>query len=157
MKTIKHYRFLAIVLPLLIVLGGCAHWRPQFEQPTVKVVTLRALPAEGMEQRFAIGLRITNPNSVPLNLAGMSYRLRLNSYDLLSGVASDIPSIAPYSEIPLEVSAGINLLNSLRLVRSLMARPDEAIAYELSVKLETTSRLLPMIRLQEAGEIKLSP
>jgi len=146
-----------VVLLLMLVVSGCAHLRPHFEEPGVEVVSLRMLPADGMTQRFAIGLRITNPNSVALNLAGMSYRLRLNDYDLLRGVANDIPVIEAFSETSLEVSAAINLLNSVRLVHALLAQPEQAVTYQLIAKLETRSRLFPAIRIQESGNIKLSP
>lgn len=156
MKRIKLKAYPIAILLLTLIVAGCAHLRIDFEEPTVKVVSLRALPADGMEQKFAIGLSITNPNAIALNLVGMSYRLSLKGYDLLGGVANDIPEIPAYSEVPLEITTSVNLLNSLRFIQSLLTEPADKIDYQLSAKLELNSKLWPAIRLVEKGEIALT-
>lgn len=141
---------------ILVSLAACTQLRPDFEEPGVKVVSLRALPAEGMEQKFAIGLRITNPNTFALNLVGMSYHLKIQGYDLLDGVANDIPEIPAFADIPLQVTASVNMLNSLRFIRTLLSEPQDRIEYELGVKLALNSRLFPTLHLAEKGEISLT-
>lgn len=147
---------LVLALMTLVLLSGCAHLGLKLEQPQVKVVSLKVLPAEGMEQRFGIGLRITNPNGIGINLVGMSYSLRLQGYDLLSGVANDIPEIPAYSEVPLEIIANVDLFNGLRFIQSLLEKPTDQLSYELVAKLELESSLLPAIRIVERGSIALS-
>ena len=152
----KKWGLMQLMIALLLTLGGCAHLRTDFEEPRVKVVALRALPAKGMEQSFAIGLRITNPNSFTLGLVGMSYSLRVQGFDLLDGVANNIPEIPAYSEVPIELKASVNMLNSLRFIRTLLTQPQNTIEYELAAKLALSSRLFPTIRLVEKGEIALT-
>lgn len=144
-----------LLVAALGLLSSCAHWRADFEEPRLNLTSIRALPGEGMAQSFAIGLRVTNPNAIPLKLVGLSYRLNLQGYDLLDGVANDIPEIAAFGDTDLELVATVNLLNSLRFVQSLLAKPQEPLVYVLSAKLGLDSRWLPTLRLEEKGEIRL--
>ena len=152
----KKIRYMVFLVGALLAVSGCGHLRTDFEDPRVKVVSLQALPAEGMEQSFAIGLRISNPNAFALNLVGMSYSLRLQGYDLLDGVANNIPEIPAYSEVPIEVKATVNMLNGLLFIRTILTAPQSTIQYELAAKLALDSRLLPTIRLVEKGNIALT-
>jgi len=127
-----------------------------FEEPKVKVVSLKALPAEGMQQRFAIGLTITNPNQVPLNIDGMSYSLKLAGFDLLSGVSNNIPEIKAFSETPVEIEASVSLVAGLRFLASLAKNPDKPLTYELAAKLSTASLWGLPIKVSESGTIDLS-
>lgn len=144
-----------ILLVMITTLSGCASLGVNFEDPQVKVVSLKALPSENLEQRFIIGLRILNPNATALNLVGMSYSLRLQGFDLLSGVKNDIPPIPAYSEVPVEVEASINVINGLRFFSSLLSQPEAPLNYELVAKLDVGSKLLPAVRVIESGQIDL--
>lgn len=155
-NRVYNRRWLVIAGLMLVLLGGCAHLGLKLEQPQVKVVSLRLLPSEGMEQRFGIGLRITNPNATGINLVGMSYSLKLQGYDLLSGVSNDIPPIDAYSEVPLEIIANVDLFNGLRFIQSLLENPTDNLSYELVAKLSLDSSLLPPIRIVESGNIALT-
>ncbi len=155
MKVLSCY-FKAVFCLILLFASGCAHLRMDFEEPEVKLTSLRMLPHEGLEQRFEIGLKVSNPNRVALNLVGMSYRLELRDYDILSGVARDIPEIPAYAEVPVVLYASVNLIGGMRLIRSLLAEPDDSIEYLLSMKLDIDSTLLPSVRLEEKGAIALT-
>ena len=47
----------------LFFLSGCATINPHYEQPSVELVSFKVLPANGFEQNFEIGLKLTNPNN----------------------------------------------------------------------------------------------
>ncbi len=143
------------MLVLLFALG-CAHLRSDFEEPQVRLTSLRMLPTQDLEQQFEIGLKLSNPNASPLNLVGMSYRLKLRDFDILNGVARDIPEIPGYSEVPVTLLASVNLLGGVRLIRSLLSEPDGSIEFLLSMKLDIDSALLPSVRLEEKGAIALT-
>lgn len=145
-----------LLIVMTITLSGCATLSPDFEDPQVKVVSLRMLPAESQAQGVAIGLRILNPNSTGLNLVGMSYSLRLQGHDLLSGARNDIPPIPAYSEVPVEVVATFNLINGLRFLQTMINQQDDIMNYELVAKLDIGSRLMPAVRITESGQIKLN-
>ena len=141
---------------LVFTLSGCASLGVNFEDPQVKVTSLRLLPSNTLEKRFIIGLRVLNPNASPLNLVGMSYSLRLEGYDLLSGAKNDIPPIPAYAEVPMEVEASINIINSLRFFQALLNKTDNSVDYELVAKLDIGSKLLPAFKVVESGQISLN-
>lgn len=154
-KPLRAFSLRAGLLALLLIVSGCASLSMPFERPDVKLVSVKLLPSDGMEQRLAIGLRITNPNNVTLNLVGMKYSLSLQGFDLLSGVTKDIPSIEGYSDTSLEVIATVDWLNGIRLLHSLMSRTESSVSYELDAKLDP-GHLLPAFHVTETGMINLA-
>jgi len=108
-----------------------------------------------MAQRLAIKLRILNSNSVTLPLKGMKYSLDLQGYELISGVSNDIAPIAAYSEAEVELLATVDWINGLRLLQSVLARPESAVSYKLEAKL-SPGALLPAFRVVERGVIDIN-
>jgi len=154
-KLLSRYSLRFTVLAWLLILSGCASLSPHFERPDVKLISVKLLPSDNFEQRLAIGLRITNPNSVTLKLVGMKYSLRLDGYNLISGVSNDIPAINSYSDTSVEVIATVDWLNGLRLLQGLLAKPNSSVSYELDAKLDP-GLLLPAIHVIERGMVDLA-
>jgi len=154
-KSLSLFSLRASVLALLLVLSGCASLSMPFEKPDVKLVSVNLLPSDGLAQSLAIKLRVTNPNSVTLPLVGMKYSLSLQGYDLVSGVTRDIAPIPGYSDTDVELSATVDWINGLRLIRSLVASPGSSVRYELDAKLDP-GKLLPAFHVTERGMIDLS-
>ena len=50
----------------LFFLSGCATMNLDYEEPTIELISFKALPANGFEQNFEIGLKLTNPNNFEL-------------------------------------------------------------------------------------------
>ena len=149
----RRYFFLALI-PLLAMTSGCALWRGNFQNPEVYLTRIAPLPGEGLEQRFAIGLRIVNPNRTPLAIRGMSYGLTLMGEKIVSGVTADIADIPAYGVAEVELQAAANLLGAVRLVSTLISRPAQAIDYALEARLDLRGFLIPL-RIAETGSIQL--
>lgn len=145
----------SMILATLLMLAGCATLRPDFEAPTVTVSSIRALPAETMVPRFEIGLHIVNPNRAALELHGLAYRLTLQGYNILTGVAKDLPTIDGYGEGNLTLIATADMVNSIRWLANLISTESEIITYELEAKLDLGG-VHPLIRVKKKGEINLS-
>lgn len=142
---------------LAFTLTGCATLSPGFTDPEVKVVGLKLLPAQQgeMAPRLGVQLSISNPNNVDLSVTGMSYSIDLDGFSLLSGVRADIPTFKAYSETPLELSLSADVIQMVKLVRALTARPtNKPLEYEFKAKLDT-GRLRPAIRISETGSVAL--
>ncbi len=144
----------ALFFALLLLPSGCATLQPGFETPSVSLTSFRLLPSENMAPRFEIGLHVINPNLAPLPLKGISYKVILEGYQLLSGVTNDLPVIPGYGEGDIILQASADLFSGLRLLSELMTEPRETFGYELEAKLDI-GRMLPSIRVKEAGEILL--
>lgn len=148
------YLMLLSLLCLFIV-SGCATLSPSFEEPQVEVLSIKRMPSEGMEQRFMIGLKVTNPNSSALNIQGMSYSLSIEDYTVASGVSSDVPRVAPYEEARFELPVSTSLLNSIRLLKHLMELNKSSLTYRLEAKLDLGIPLMPKTSVVEEGSVQL--
>lgn len=146
---------LVLLTALLCLLSGCSLLQPRFEKPTVQLTSIRMAPAQGMEQRFTVGLRVVNPNASALPLRGISYTLNLQGFDLANGVASQIAPIPAYGETTIYVDVVVSLLSSLRLVQSLLSQPLHEVNYRFNAKLDIGHALLPSLRVSEQGVIAL--
>jgi LEA14-like dessication related protein len=143
-----------LILASLFLLAGCASLQPRFETPSVSLTSFRIIPSESMAPRFEFGLHVVNPNLVPLTLKGLSYSVKLEGHQIITGATNDLPAIDAYGEGDLTIEATADLLSGLRLLSELMARPRETFTYELEAKLDP-GNLLPSIRIKEKGEIML--
>jgi LEA14-like dessication related protein len=151
MKAIVQVKITLLVL-LLSVLGGCASLTPQFNDPQVSLIEIRPLPAVGLEQRFSISLRVSNPNDRLLSLSGMSYHLRVEGFNLVSGVATELPEVAAYGEAVYQLEAGTNLLNGLRFIEQMLNSPKDSLSYSLEARMGFAEWLLPDKTLVYKGE-----
>lgn len=137
-----------------LALAGCASLMPNFERPEVKLTSFTPLPSDGLEQRFKVGLRVLNPNSVALPVQGLSYHLSLNGQKVVSGVSGDVPEIPAYGDVALTLEASVSLLSGARFILDLLQRDDGMIDYELQTKLDV-GLLSPAIRVVEYGQLSL--
>jgi len=147
---------IVVVFAIVALMFGCAGLEPGYETPVVGVSSFRAIPAEGkMVPRFEIGLHIVNPNRTPLKLEGIVYSIILNGHKVLTGATSDLPVIGAYSEGEVTLTATADLLNSIRLLGSLMEQEKDTLTYELDAKLDV-GNLRPRIHVQEKGKFSLA-
>lgn len=148
--------FSLALVTLLVVVTGCATPLGNFDTPEVDLVGLKPLASRGMEARFAVQLRVINPNTLPLNVDGLHYQVYLRDERVLSGVSAEPVRIPGYGEglVDLEASAGV--LGSLALLRDLMSSPPEnGLPYRLELKLSVARSPRPL-RIQREGILRLS-
>lgn len=154
-NTVRRGAGTLLALILAIVITGCAGTGPGYETPTVNVTTFRAVPSSGAVPSFEIGLRVINPNRQALELQGMSYTVRLDGYEIIKGVANQLPVIEPYGEGTFAVTASVSLLAGIRLLTELMSSPKNNFGYELEAKLDPGG-FGRRIRIRDSGEVSLS-
>src|SRR6187402_3845782 len=108
MSFIKYLKS-ALLLLTIIAFAGCALVQPKLNDPEVKLVGFRLLPAQGLQQKIAVDLMIANPNDRDLSVRGITYKVGIENISLLSGVTDQIPTLKSYQETPvtLEVSADL--------------------------------------------------
>lgn len=121
---------------MLFVIGGCAALRSDLKSPDVSVASVRMGAGDGMYQTMLVDLMITNPNSTALKFNAISYRVRIEGRDLVSGTSNEPLEIAAGGSQKYTVPATVSLMSSFGLVRDLMSKPKNKIAYELNATLE---------------------
>lgn len=143
------------MLWLVMVLSACAYLPMTLEEPQVKVIGLRLLPTQGMEQRIAVRLAVTNPNSQDLSVKGISYNIGIENIEVPSGATSQVPVLKAYEETPVTVEVTANLISVARLVQHFSRREaSDVVSYRFQAKLDF-SRWLPAMRVEERGEARL--
>ena len=151
---------LPIVAIFIILLGGCATLSGG-DGPNVQVVGMEALPSEGLEVRFALKLRVQNPNETPLMYDGMSVRLDLDGRGLANGVSNTSGEIPRFSDAVLTVPVSISAFS---VVRQLLARADamqgegtvnQPIAYSLKGKLGAPEGSFGAVRFSDMGDLTI--
>ena len=139
----------------LFVLSGCATMNPDYEQPSVELVSFKVLPADGFEQNFEIGLKLTNPNNFDLPFNGISYQLSVAGETLASGVAADVPMAAAYGESRFVVPVSTSLIRGFKVIRALMEKQGQDISYQLKAKLDIDIAFVPKLTVIQEGIIPL--
>ncbi|MFT4825929.1 MAG: LEA14-like dessication related protein [Cryomorphaceae bacterium] len=147
----------ASLVSLIIVclsLASCASFRPHFDPPKVTVESVKSLPSEDIGPRFEIKLRVSNPSSQTLDIAGISYTIDFLGRELVSGVTSDIPIIEAYSEEVVTLEAGVNMFQVLRVLASLGKASAESLEYRFAAKIDFNG-FIPTQRVEEVGVLSL--
>jgi len=140
----------------LFFLSGCATMNPAYEKPSVELVSFKALPTNGFEQNFEIGLKLTNPNNFDLPFNGISYQLSVAGETLAHGVASNIPTAEAYGESRFVVSVSTGLIMGIRVISALMNSKGKDISYQLKAKLDINIPFVPRLTIIQDGIIPLS-
>ncbi|MFJ2386166.1 LEA type 2 family protein [Pseudomonas koreensis] len=104
----------AVILSLLLLsLGACALF-PNRDPVNINVVGLEPLPSQDLEVRFAIKLRVQNPNETAIDYNGIALDLEVNGRPLASGVSDQVGSIPRFSETVVSVPVSVSAFSVLR-------------------------------------------
>ena len=159
MNRISAHRLAGIALASVIGawLSGCAGMGPGYETPTVSVQSFRPVASgdgSGLPE-FEIVLHVINPNLEPLELAGAAYTISLDGQQVIKGVSNEIPVIDGYGEGSFTLTAAVDLMAGIRLLRSLMQKEGDSFDYSFDAKLDPGT-FRPKIRISDSGTISLS-
>jgi LEA14-like dessication related protein len=146
------------VLPVLLALlaWGCAGLRTYSEPPHVSLVSIQPKEMGVLEQRYALQLRIMNPNDTALPVAGMQYTLEINGHEFAYGVSRQPVSIPAYGEAVLDVDVVSNLLGVMQQVQEAGTGKHESLKYRLSGSIGLENRL-GKLPFDYSGELKYLP
>ncbi|WP_085633203.1 MULTISPECIES: LEA type 2 family protein [unclassified Pseudomonas] len=107
-------RLPALLLSLLVLsLSACALF-PSRDPVNINVVGLEPLPSQDLEMRFALKLRVQNPNETAIDYNGIALDLEVNGRPLASGVSDQSGSIPRFSEAVVSVPVSVSAFSVLR-------------------------------------------
>jgi LEA14-like dessication related protein len=144
-----------LLTAMLLVLSGCATLGSDFDEPTVELVSFKALPASGFEQNFEIGLKLTNPNSFELPFNGISCELSVAGETLARGVTADIPTAGAYGESRFVVPVSTSLIGGFKVIKALMDNQGQGISYQLKAKLDIAIPFVPKLTIVQDGVVPM--
>jgi LEA14-like dessication related protein len=122
----------AATLALLLTATGCASVTA-LEPPQVEVTSVSFLePMPGsLEQRFAVGLRLLNPNNRALAIDGLDFDLDLNDRRLASGVTNQPFELPRLGQAETSVIVTTSVREVLRQALDLGTRLDAPMDYRV--------------------------
>ncbi len=122
----------------------------------VDLVGLEPLPSQDMEARFAVKLRVQNPNENPIRYNGIALELRVNNRPLVTGVSDEQGEVPRYGETVISVPVTITAFSLLRQAWGVAADApsgSNALPYELNGKLG--AGIWGAARFTDSGELSL--
>jgi hypothetical protein len=120
----------------------------------INVVGLEPLPSQELEVRFAIKLRVQNPNETAIDYNGIALDLDVNGHSLASGVSDQSGSIPRFSETIVSVPVSVSAFSVLRQTLGLsQTQTLDNLPYVLRGKL--AGGLFGTMRFVDSGTLSL--
>lgn len=140
---------------LFWLLSGCAGMAPRLESPNVSLVNVQLLDATLFEQRYALTVRVQNPNSLPLSVSGLRYRLDVEGLKLAHSVSQSGLDLPAYGEQLLTVELVSGLPQILQLADKLRREGGDALRFAFTGDLGLTRYNFKM-PFEYGGELGIS-
>ncbi|MCJ8203668.1 LEA type 2 family protein [Pseudomonas sp. RGM2987] len=138
---------------MLLSLSACALF-PHRDPLNINVVGIEPLPSQELEMRFAVKLRLQNPNETAIDYNGVALDLEVNGRPLASGVSDQTGSIPRYSEAIVSIPVSISAFSVLRQTLGLSQTQSlDGLPYVLKGKL--AGGLFGTMRFVDRGTLDL--
>lgn len=144
----------AVILSLLVLsLSACALF-PNRDPVNINVVGIEPLTSQELEVRFAIKLRVQNPNETAIDYNGIALDLEVNGHSLASGVSDQSGTIPRFSETVVSVPVSVSAFSVLRQTLGLsQTQTLDNLPYVLRGKL--AGGLFGTMRFVDSGKLSL--
>lgn len=154
MRLAGRLRHLTVLL-LITDLCACASLTPR-DPLHIDLVGLEPLPGEGLEMRFAVKLRVQNPNESAIDFNGVSLQLDINDQPLARGVSDQQGQVPRFGEAIIRVPVTISAYSVLRQAWGASGhQPGQSLPYQLRGKL--ADGLFGTRRFSDSGQLKWPP
>jgi LEA14-like dessication related protein len=128
----------AICLTCLLLLGACAAWGVR-EPLNVTIADLKPLEMNLLEQRYALKVRLLNPNDVEIPFDGVVFDLEINGKPFAKGVTNQGGTIPRFGESLIDVTVVSGLQNILRQINELTKGDRTGVSYRIKGRLHSPS------------------
>lgn len=135
----------------MAVVAGCVSL--QLQPPHVTVSDIDLVDATLLEQRFALTLRVQNPNDADISISGLDFDVQINGRHFARGVSDRAVTLPRFGEAVLEVDAVSDLASVLRQLMELGKDGRPGLEYRVSGRLATRS--LGSVPFESRGELTL--
>ena len=136
---------------LAVLLAACAAFGLR-EPLSATVADVRPLEVTLLEQRFAVTVRVLNPNDLDIEFDGVVFDLELNGKPFAKGVSNRKGTIPRFGEALIDVNVVSGLSGILRQVNELRSGR-EAMTYRLSGRVATGA--FGTVPFESKGELRL--
>lgn len=138
---------------IAVALSACAAMQPR-DPVQVTVAGLEPLPAEGLEVRMLVKLRVQNPNDVPIEYNGVFVKLDVLDQSFATGVSDERGSVPRFGESVISVPVTVSMLRIATQGLGLLGGGSrEKVTYSVEGKLGGSG--LTSTRFQAKGELTM--
>jgi LEA14-like dessication related protein len=138
---------------IALALSACAAMQPR-DPVQVTVAGLESLPAEGLEVRMLVKLRVQNPNDVPIEYNGVFVKLDVLDQSFATGVSDERGSVPRFGESVISVPITVSMLRiAAQGIGLLGGGSRDKVTYSLEGKLGGSG--FTSTRFQAQGQLTL--
>ncbi|SDJ02008.1 Late embryogenesis abundant protein [Pseudomonas flavescens] len=124
-----------LLASLVIALSACSSLVPD-DPLHIDLVGLEPLAGEGLEARFAVRLRVQNPNDKAIDFNGVALQLDINEQPMARGVSDQSGQVPRFGETVIRVPVTISAYSVLRQAWGAGGhQPGQSLPYQLRGKL----------------------
>ena len=156
MKPMGCFR-LTLLLLMTAVLPGCASNGAVIASPNVELTGVSLTSASFSNQTFLLDFHVGNPNSFPLPVKAVEYRLAFDDKKFASGSTRGNFTVPANGVSSFAISVELDLLRSSTHFASMVSgRSLDDLSYELEGELAIDIPLLPPVAFRNAGTVNLT-
>lgn len=134
-----------------LTVAGCVSL--QLQAPHVTVADIDLVDATLLEQRFALKLRVQNPNDADIAIRGLNVDVEVNGQHFARGVSDQAVTLPRFGEAVLEVNAVSDLGSLWRQIMALRKGGRQGLEYRISGRLAMGG--VGEVPFESRGELKL--
>jgi LEA14-like dessication related protein len=141
----------------VLVMASCAALNPTLENPDVKLVGLRLLPAQNiLQQRLGVDLAIFNPNKQDLSVRSINYTVDIEKIKLLTGASDQVPVLKGVQNTPVTLEVSVDIFQAARLIEHFSQHGvGDKVNYNFAAVIDF-SAWLPSMHIDKKGAMPLS-
>lgn len=133
-------RLRAGLLTCLLGLSACAGWEMR-EPLGVTIADITPLQMNVLEQRYAVTLRVLNPNDAEIAFDGVAFDLEINGKHFAKGVSSRGGVVPRFGEALVDLQVVTGLQNILQQVVELQKGDRAGFSYRITGRLHSAGGL----------------
>jgi len=141
-----------LMLLCVISLEACAAFSMQ-EPLSVTIADLKPIEVGILEQRYALKVRLLNPNDAEIIFDGVVFDLAINDVAFAKGVSNQRSVIPRFGEAVIDVHAVSGLQNILMQINELLKGERTTLTYRIKGRLHTGG--FGYTRFDSSGEIAI--
>ena len=123
---------ISVGLLAALFLSACASTETMISTPAVQLKSVELSKVGFNQQTFLLGFDVSNPNSFPLPVKAVKYRLFFDDKSFASGETQGNFTVAAHSDDQFVLSVNVNFLDSATQLTSLLrGGVPEYVEYEL--------------------------
>lgn len=142
-----------IVTACVLTLGACALVGLR-EPLSVTIADLKPIEIGVLEQRYAMKVRLLNPNDAEIAFNGVVFDLEINGVPFAKGVTDQASVVPRFGEALIDVQLVSGLQNILRQINELIKGERTNLSYRIKGRLHHTGAF-GFVNFDSSGEIAL--